>query len=155
MTKVTLYVILQGYKKLSIKDTAMLMGRYFTTDKIDTRSYDLETGKAIPGTGDVHTCEHCGADHEVWVYVESEDRKHSAVVGSSCAKRLRLVSREKFEKTLVKQASNLNKRIAQLLHGPNYTSRLDWLAVRVRARVMRRMGYTVTLLPSQKTFRVA
>lgn len=131
----------------------MLTGRYFTTDKIDTRFHDLETGKAIPGTGDKNTCEHCGAEHEVWVYIESESR-HIAIVGTSCAKKLRLVSREKFEKLLIKQAKGLCKKINQALHGPNYTPRLEWMAVRAQARVMRRMGHTIELMPEKKTFRV-
>lgn len=132
----------------------MLTGRYFTTDKIDTRSYDLESGKAIPGTGNKNACEHCGAEHEVWVYVESESRRHIAIVGTSCAKKLRLGSREKFEKSLLKEARNLSKQLTQALHGPNYTPRLEWMAVRAQARVMRRMGHAVELMPERKTFRV-
>lgn len=30
----------------------------------DTRSYNSETGKAIAGTGVIHSCDFCGKGHE-------------------------------------------------------------------------------------------
>lgn len=59
---------------------------WFVECRIDTRHYDLDTGKAIPGTGDTYACDCCGKDHEVWVYVRSKAGE-VGIVGTSCAKK--------------------------------------------------------------------
>lgn len=55
--------------------------------KEDTRSFD-ENGKAIPGTGDLRPCEHCGAMHEVHVTIEHSVTSERKTVGATCAKKL-------------------------------------------------------------------
>lgn len=54
----------------------------------DTRSYDLETGKAIPGTGDGALCEHCGKAHDVHVHLIDKKAGARKMVGRTCAKKL-------------------------------------------------------------------
>ena len=63
--------------------TAMATG-YIVECKIDTRSVDLDTGKAIAGSGEARACDFCGKAHEIHVYVVSDagDRK---CCGSTCA----------------------------------------------------------------------
>jgi hypothetical protein len=51
---------------------------------IDTRSYDLETGKPIPGTGDARSCEFCGATHEIHCYVRNSKTNELKICGSTC-----------------------------------------------------------------------
>ena len=60
-------------------------GSWTVEGRIDTRSWDWERGKAIPGTGEVYNCDCCGKEHEVWVYVSSKTEQ--AIVGTSCAKK--------------------------------------------------------------------
>ena len=59
-------------------------GTWYIEGRIDTRSHD-ETGKAIPGSGEVYNCDCCGREHEVWVHVRS--KSSAGIVGTSCAKK--------------------------------------------------------------------
>lgn len=52
----------------------------------DTRSYDFDTGKAIPGSGNARPCDHCGTTHEIHVVIVEGSK--SMTVGSTCAKNL-------------------------------------------------------------------
>jgi len=52
----------------------------------DTRSYDFDTGKAIPGSGNARPCDHCGTTHEIHVVIV--DGAKRMTVGSTCAKNL-------------------------------------------------------------------
>lgn len=53
----------------------------------DTRTYDFETGKPIPGTGEPIPCECCGKEIQVHVTVRNKDRSQVATIGTQCSKR--------------------------------------------------------------------
>lgn len=55
--------------------------------RIDTRQYD-DSGKPISGSGDYNSCNCCGKDHEIWVYMEEIQTKEKAIFGTECAKKL-------------------------------------------------------------------
>jgi hypothetical protein len=71
------------------------------TDVEDTRAREAD-GRAIPGSGELHTCERCGADHEIWATLSEKAYTQAAgefcgrwvstglrmVVGVTCAKRM-------------------------------------------------------------------
>lgn len=52
----------------------------------DTRIFDFETGKPIPGSGNPKPCDHCGKTHEI--YVDIANSNNRMVVGTTCAQKL-------------------------------------------------------------------
>lgn len=48
----------------------------------DTRNFDLQTFKPIPGSGEPHSCDHCGKTHEV--YCKLSDGQ---IVGTTCCRK--------------------------------------------------------------------
>jgi hypothetical protein len=79
----------------SIENTAETFWR---VDQIlDTRQYDLQTVKPIPGTGDPIPCECCGREINVHahIYCVSKQTKKvidRAIVGTQCCKKVKLTN---------------------------------------------------------------
>ena len=59
---------------------------YKIAEVYDTRSFDINTGKYIPGTGDPKPCDHCGKTHVV--YVNISNGTNNMIVGTTCARNL-------------------------------------------------------------------
>lgn len=66
-------------------------GGWKVLDAVDTRNFDPETGKAIPGTGDPMPCECCGKTILIHVLVAKGDER--ATVGQACAIKSRVAKK--------------------------------------------------------------
>lgn len=51
---------------------------------VDTREWDLDENKPIPGTGDAYPCDHCGRRIEVHVHVVRLDPPDARTIGTGC-----------------------------------------------------------------------
>lgn len=60
----------------------------------DTRGWDFDTNKPIPGSGDCRPCDHCGHGHEIHVFIKNGGQRMR--VGSTCAKKLAFDGMEKL-----------------------------------------------------------
>jgi len=116
---------------------------YIVECKIDTRSVDLDTGKAIAGSGDARACDFCGKAHEINVYVVSElgDRK---CCGSTCAPR-----HASDKRGILKMAAQ-NLIIAP---GRDRFGRAGWVALTESNRVYDADGSKEALISRAKAIR--
>lgn len=51
---------------------------------IDTREWDLDENKPIPGTGQEYDCDHCGRAIEIHVHLTRKDETGAMTVGTGC-----------------------------------------------------------------------
>ena len=80
-------------------------GRWGVECRIDTRLFD-EAGKPISGSGDFNSCNCCGKDHEVWVYIKELKTNQKAIVGTECAKKAPVHKRNLLSKNYTLTRSN-------------------------------------------------
>ena len=78
---------------MSLETTATHFCRIETI--IDTRQYDIQTCKPIPGTGDPIPCDCCGRETLVHAHVQEIDRMtrkttRRGIVGTQCCKKAKM-----------------------------------------------------------------
>jgi hypothetical protein len=73
----------------------------------DTREWDEDLERPVPGSGQEHQCDRCGRCHEVWVRVRLDDGTES-VIGTGCART--------GEGDLVRKAASSAASVSRLEH---------------------------------------
>ncbi len=70
----------------------------------DTREFDSSRRKPIPGTGDFHSCDHCGKLHEVHVQVRNFRTNEVFNIGTGCCKNVTMNWEKVSTKSLLIEA---------------------------------------------------
>lgn len=97
---------------------------------VDTREREERDGMyssysvPIRGTGDIHVCARCGAEHEVHAYVELEDGSQ-AILGTGCARQAAMDAGDKDMARFVSSMDRRAKRRAELLANVDRFRRLS------------------------------